>query len=161
MAIVKRGDNKNKNGIETVLDKEGITFHKLVSPLSVEFKFKDVLQVIIGASILAIPVGFTEETWNLGATLPISNILGFLALSILFIGAFTYYHYYKNHVKNHWDEFTKRVFFTYLLSFLVVALLLTLIQKTPWSTDWILAFKRVVIVSFPSSLSAAVVDVLK
>ena len=55
----------------------------------------------------------------------------------------------------------KRACSTYFISFMVVALLLTLIQRTPWNTDWIIAFKRVVIVTFPASMSAAVADVIK
>ena len=60
-------------------------FNTLVDPIIPEFKLKDIMQVIIGASILAVPVGFTEETWNLGASLPMINVLGLFALSIFFI----------------------------------------------------------------------------
>lgn len=136
---------------------------KIISPIIVKFSLRDVLQVIIGASILAIPVGFTEETWRLGEVLPLSNILGFLLLSIFFIFTFVYYHYHhrKNEIKGHWEEFTKRVLATYLLSFIVVGVLLTLIQRAPWMTDFILAFKRAVLVTFPASMSAAIADTIK
>ena len=133
--------------------------HLLTHPL--EFRSKDIMQIIIGSAILAVPVGFTEETWRLGESLPIANIIGLLALSLLFISLFTYYHYYRHHLGNQWDEFTKRVFSTYIVSFIVVAALLTLIQRTPWATNAMLAFKRVVIVAFPSSMSAAVADTIK
>ncbi|MCK4429723.1 MAG: hypothetical protein KAW19_00325, partial [Candidatus Aminicenantes bacterium] len=49
--------------IVTIHDEKGKILHKIISPLMVEFHPKDVLQVIIGAAILAVPVGFTEETW--------------------------------------------------------------------------------------------------
>jgi len=147
--------------IVTIHDEKGNVLHKIISPLMVEFHPKDVLQVVIGASILAVPVGFTEETWNLGKTLPLKNVVGLLLLSLLFISAFVYHNYYKNILKDHLGEFVKRVCSTYLISFIVVALLLTLIQRTPWNTDWIIAFKRVVIVTFPASMSAAVADVIK
>ena len=127
----------------------------------VEFHPKDVLQVVIRASILAVPVGLTEETWNLGKTLPLKNVVGLLLLSLLFISMFVYHNYYKNRLKDHLGEFIKRVCSTYFISFIVVALLLTLIQRTPWNTDWIIAFKRIVIVTFPASMSAAVADVIK
>jgi uncharacterized membrane protein len=135
--------------------------HKIVHPVRVEFHVKDILQVILGASILAIPVGYTEETWHLGEILPLVNIIGFLLLSLLFISAFTYYHYYHNNINKHWDHFIKRVFLTYLSAFLIVAILLTLIQRTPWTTDFILAFKRTVIVTFPAAMSGAIADVIK
>lgn len=124
------------------------------------FELKDILQVIIGATILAIPVGFTEETWRLGEFLPWLNIIGLFLLSILFIAAFVYYNYHKAH-EFHKSEFIKRVISTYAFSFIVVAVILTLIQRTPWSTDFALALKRVIIVTLPSTMSAAVADVLR
>ena len=144
--------------------KEGVV-DKLIQPLTFpipKFRVKDLLQVLIGAAILAIPVGFTEETWMLGETLPILNVLGFVVASLIFITVFTYYHYHhKIQVNGYYNELVKRVLATYIISFIVVSLLLGLIQRTPWQTDWLLAFKRVVIVTFPSTMSAAVADVLK
>jgi uncharacterized membrane protein len=54
-----------------------------------------------------------------------------------------------------------RVVATYLFSLLVVAGLMTIIQQCPWTTDFVLALKRVLIVSFPASMSAAVSDTIK
>ena len=133
---------------------------KIISPF-VKFGLKDMLQVIIGASILAIPVGFTDEAWRLGLELPFVNILGFMILSFVFISAFVYYHYHHKQEELNGMEFFKRVFFTYLLSFMAAAVILTLIQKTPWTTDFILAIKRTVIVTFPASMSATVADTIK
>lgn len=133
----------------------------IVNPIIPQFSLKDTLQVIIGASILAVPVGFTEETWRLGETLPFINVLGLLALSVFFVTMFTYYHYHKHTQQNHHSVFVKRVVSTYVFSFLVVALIMTLIQRAPWSTDLILAVKRVVIVTFPSTMSAAIADTFK
>lgn len=134
-------------------------FNLIRHPL--EFKSRDVMQLIVGSAILAVPVGFTEETWKLGETLPTLNIIALLLISAVFISLFVYYNYYKGHFAANWDEFAKRVFSTYLISFVVVAVILTIIQRAPWSTEWILAFKRIVIVAFPSSMSAAVADMIK
>ncbi len=147
--------------IVTVHDHKGKVLHKIMSPLMVEFHITDILQIMIGAAILAVPVGFTEETWRLGESLPLTNVLILLLFSLLFIAVFVYYNYYKHGIKNHRDEYIKRVIATYVFSYLVVAALLGLIQRTPWITDWILSFKRVVIVTFPASMSAAVADILK
>ncbi len=139
-----------------------MVFGKVIDPLFHEFHLKDVLQVIIGASILAIPVGLQDETWTLGETLPIINVFGFVILSFLFISLFTYYHYHKEQgLKKYHKHFTRRVILTYVLSFFVVAILLTLIQKAPWQTDWILAFKRIVLITFPASMSGTIADVIK
>jgi uncharacterized membrane protein len=147
--------------ITTIRDEAGNILHKIISPLMIEFYPRDVFQVIVGASILAVPVGFTEETWQLGGSLPLANILGLLFLSILFISLFVYHNYYRRRFGTHKKEFFKRVISTYFFSFLIVALILTLIQRAPWNLDWVLALKRVIVVSFPAAMSAAVADTIK
>lgn len=144
-----------------VKDEGGKVLHRIWSPFMVEFDLKDALQVIIGAAILSIPVSLTEEVWSLGEKLPLKNVLGIFLVSLFFISAFVFFSFYKGSIKENRFEFIKRVIFTYLLSFGVVSILLTLIQQAPWSTDWILAIKRVVIVAFPASMSGTLVDTLK
>ena len=139
----------------------GKVLHKTLSPFMVEFHLKDALQVIIGAAILSIPVSFTQEVWDLGGRLPLNNVFGILLMSFLFISTFVYFNFYKGNIKEHKFEFFKRVTSTYLLSLGVVAVLMTLIQQAPWQTDWVLALKRIIIVSFPASLSGTLVDTLK
>lgn len=151
----------NLKEITTVSDDKGKILHKIITPLMVEFKVRDMLQVLVGASLLAIPVGFTEETWILAETLPVANVIALVLISIGFIAAFVHYNYYRRHGNKHRKEFVKRVLSTYLVSFLVVAVLMITIQKAPFATDWLLAFKRVAIVAFPASMSAAVADMIK
>ena len=127
----------------------------------VEFKPRDAMQIMIGSAILAVPVGFTEETWKLGETLPTLNVFVLLVTSLLFISLFVYHNYYKGNFAEHWDEFVKRVLGTYVVSAVVVGLLLTIIHRAPWSADLLLAVKRVIIVAFPASMSAAVADMIK
>lgn len=138
---------------------------KIVEPIKVNFDLHDLLQVIIGASILAVPVGFTEETWGLGETLPLFNIFLLMGLTLFFIAIFTFLHYHKEHMnanpKYHIFELLKRVFVTYIMSFIIVALLLWIIQVTPWASDSLLAFKRIVVVTFPSALGGAISDTIK
>ncbi|MBI2637230.1 MAG: DUF2391 family protein [Parcubacteria group bacterium] len=131
------------------------------NPLKTEFLAKDLLQVIIGASILAVPVGFAEETWRLGGELPTSHIALFAAISVSFIGTFVYYNYYRGTFVEHWDEYVKRVLSTYFFSLCVVAGLLSLIGVATWEADFLLTIKRVIIVAFPASMSAVVSDTIK
>lgn len=135
--------------------------HKTIHPFVVKFGLKDVLQIMIGASILAIPVGFTEESWRLGTTLPMLNVFGLFLLSLTYISAFVYFHYHHKQKRSYDKEFLKRVLWTYIVSFLTVALILTLILIAPWKTDFILALKRTVIVTFPASMSATFADTIK
>src|SRR3989338_3339101 len=145
----------------TIKDAQGNILHQGLSPLMVEFHFKDILQVVVGAAILSIPVSFTEETWRLGQTMPFTNILIIFLISLIFIAGFTYHNYYRQNISQHQFEFFKRTIFTYLISFGVVAIILTLIQQAPWQTDWFLALKRAIIVAFPASMSATLADTIK
>jgi len=142
--------------------KEKNLIKKIENVIIPGFNIRDALQVIIGATILAVPIGFTEETWTLGSTLPLSNIIGIFLISLLFISTFTYYHYHKKPsvLKNHFNKFLNRTISTYILSFIIVAVILSLIQKAPWLSDTLLAFKRTVIITLPATMSAAVADTL-
>jgi uncharacterized membrane protein len=153
----------NKKEVSKISETRVSEIKKVFSLLRhpVEFKLRDIMQIVIGSAILAVPVGFTEETWKLGENLPMFNIIALLGLSLLFISLFVYHNYYKNHIKESWDEFIKRVIGTYLVSVIVVGILLTIIQRAPWSTDLVLALKRTIIVAFPASMSAAVADMIK
>jgi len=133
-----------------------------ISPLVFDFHFKDIIQVMIGAVILAIPIGFTQETWELGETLPMWSIYAIIALSLFFISSFVYYNYYRDQsMAGQLKNFFKRSVSIYVASFIVVAVLLAVIQKAPWGVDAMLAFKRTVIVALPASMSAAIADVIK
>ena len=149
------------NRVVPITDSAGKVINYALKPLMVEFRPRDLMQVIIGASILAVPVAMTEETWVLGTELPLANVLVLSGLSLLFIAGFVYYNFYRFTFKGHCFEYIKRVAAIYLFSMLVVGLLLTVIQKCPWGADNLLALKRIMIVSFPASMAAAVSDTLK
>jgi len=144
-----------------VLDGAGKVLSYVLKPLMVEFRPRDLMQVVLGAAILAVPVALTEETWRLGELLPFRNVLMLSAISILFIALFVYFNFYRFAFKGHAFEYSKRVFSIYFFSLVVVGGLLTVIQKAPWTTDALLAVKRTLIVAFPASMSAAVSDALK
>ncbi len=149
------------HSVEPIMDEAGRVLHYVLSPLMVEFRPRDLMQIIVGASILAVPVALTEETWNLGTHLPLANVLALSAISLLFIALFVYFNFYRFAFKGHVFHYGKRVFAIYAFSVLVVAVLLTIIQKCPWGVDNLIALKRILIVAFPASMSAAVSDTLK
>ena len=144
-----------------IADSAGNIVNYAIKPLMVEFRLRDLMQVIVGASLLAIPLAFTEETWVLGETLPTANALCLSGLSLVFIAGFVYFNFYRFNFKENIFEYVKRVAAIYLFSLLVVGVILTIIQKCPWGVDNLLAMKRIMIVAFPASMSAAVSDTLK
>ena len=143
-----------------IVDSTGKIINHTVTPFMVEFRPRDLMQVIVGASVLAVPVAFTEETWKLGEELPFLNVLLLGIVSFLFIATYVYFNFYRFHLKTHIFEFIKRVMATYFCAFMVVGLLLTIIQRCPWGSNSILAIKRIIIVTFPASMSAAISDTL-
>lgn len=147
--------------LRTLHNEQGKVMHSWFSHFSLEFGLKDVVQIVVGSSLLAIPVGFTEETWKLGGELPLLNVVILMLFSMTFIAIFVYYNSYTIHLKQHMEHYLQRVMTTYFLSFIIVGLILTLIEVAPWTSDFLLAFKRVAIVTFPASLSAAVADMIK
>ena len=144
-----------------IVDNTGKIISHTITPFMVEFRPRDLMQVIVGASVLAVPVAFTEETWKLGEELALKNVLLLGGISLLFIAMFVYFNFYRFHLKNHVFEYIKRVIATYFCSFILVGILLTIIQRCPWNTNSILAIKRIIIVAFPASMSASISDTIK
>ena len=96
---------------------KGETVRRFEVPLKVELRIHDILEIIVGASILAVPVAFTEEVWDMGEELPWLNTLILSFLSLVFIGCFVYYSSYRIHLKMFRREYLKRVLSIFLLSF--------------------------------------------
>ncbi len=144
-----------------VVDKSGEILSYALKPLMLEFKLKDVFQVIVGSSLLAIPVAMSEEAWTLAEKLPTRNVIYIALLSLLFISTFIFYNYYRNNFVGHIFDFIKRVVSTYVISTLIVVLFLTIIEKCPWGVDNVLAIKRIIIVSFPATMSGTLSDTIK
>jgi uncharacterized membrane protein len=159
--IQRLGRNGYLHRVIPVFDKSGKIVQRVVKPLMVEYRLRDVMQTVVGASILAIPAAYTEETWNLGRELPLINIAAIALISILLIATFVYFNFYKSYIAEFRVHFFMRVIGTYAVSFVVVAILLTVIGQCPWGVDNMLALKRIVVVAFPASMSATVTDALK
>ena len=144
-----------------IADEAGKIIHYAVKPLMVELHLRDVMQIIVGAVILAIPVGFTQEVWDLSHTLPGINVFLIAIFSLSFIAVFVFYNFYRNHIKGFEFDYVKRVLVIYFLSLLVVAVLMTMIGQADWVADAKAAIKLIVIVAFPASMSATLSDTIK
>ena len=98
--------------LSPVLDSTGKVVNYVTTPLMMELKPRDIMQIIVGASILAIPVGFTEETWNLGERLPVNNVFALGVISLVFIALFVYFNFYRFLLKdNLFDYFSSSLEF--------------------------------------------------
>lgn len=133
----------------------------VVLPLQVKFQIKDVCEIIVGASVLAIPVAYTEEVWKLGEHLPAANVVAVAVTSITIVALFVYFIYYQNNLRENFAQYSLRVVACYFITLLVVAVILAMFQKLPWQTDSAIALRRMILVGFPACFSATVVDSLK
>ena len=139
-------------------DDNGKELQRINVPLKVELHIHDIMEILVGASILAVPVAFTEEVWNMGNELPWGNVFLLSLMALLFMGSFIYYSSYRSHLHMFKNEYLKRVISTFVLSVLVVGILLTIVNQCPWMTDFDIAMKRALIGAFPAALSATVTD---
>lgn len=147
--------------VVTFLDDSGKPMGHVINPLMVELKPRDISQIFVGAFLVASPLCFTEEVWNLSETLKFTNIYYLITASIITVTCFVYFNFYRFKLKGNVVEFIKRIFAIYFVTTLSVVLVLFLIDKFPVQTNPILAFKRTVIIAFPSIFGAAVTDYLK
>lgn len=165
LSMSKEGQHRRIHGrlhrITAVKDARGQIIQHLVQPLMVELHRQDFYQIAIGATILAIPVAFTEEVWKMSESLPIFNVVLIFMISIGLLSGFVYANFYRGHLPEYASTLVKRVVITYGLTALVVTTLLILMTKFPLSSDPVVALKRVVIVCLPASMSASLSDALK
>lgn len=132
----------------------------MAEPLSTaghKLTWRDVAEIVIGSCVLAFPVSVTEEVWNLSKTLPIGRVLYMAIWSIIFIALFTYHRYFRGQLRGNVGRFVLRVAAVYFVTVVSAAtILLALNQLT--TVETVVAIKRVVIVSFPASFAATIVD---
>ena len=119
---------------------------------------EDASQVFVGAFALAVPISFSEEAWQLGETLPSTNLIMLFVLSVLFLSLFTYQNVFQGNVKSRLVVFIFRIVVAYLMTALVVGLVLLCLDKLPLLGDPIISLKRILIITMPASMGAIVVD---
>ena len=121
---------------------------------------RDVSEIVIGSLVLAFPVAVTEEVWNLSSELSLGRTIFISLVSIVCISVFVQTTYRHELSFSSQKELMVRVFAVYLLTLVVAAAVLFAIRKLPLLTDTMVSIKRTIIVAFPASFAATVVDSL-
>ena len=88
------------------------------------------------------------------------SVIALAIASLVFIGLFIYLNNYQGHMNLYRNHFLNRLISTYLFSLIVVGILLMVVEKAPWVTDFSLALKRTIIGTLPASMSATVTDAI-
>ena len=144
-----------------IVDAAGRVVNYAVQPVMVEFKPRDLAQIVVGAVILGVPVMLSDEAMSAAEALPGLNIGLVGAISVAFIAGFVYLNFYRNQLRTHWGHYLVRVLATYVIALAVVAGMLELFQLSPWADDPELALRRTILVTFPASLFATIADTVK
>lgn len=122
------------------------------------FNLEDASQVAIGAFSMAVPVSFSEEAWQLGESLPLSNLLLLFIISVFFLGFFALQSVFQGNIRYRLAVYFWRITIAYLLAAFIVLLVLWSLDKFPLMTDPMVALKRLIVITMPASMGAIIVD---
>jgi uncharacterized membrane protein len=148
------------HSVHHLKDDAGRVISTVVRPLKVEFHLEDFGQLVVGAFVLALPLAFTEEVWDLGEDLSGGRIFAIFVASLIALALFIWTLFYQGEGDSYTGHFLKRVVAAYAATFCVALFLMILVDKAPLD-DIQLTLSRVIIVSFPASFSATAVDFVK
>ena len=124
----------------------------------ISFNLEDASQEAIGAFALAVPISFSEEAWRMGQTLPWTNLLVLMGMSLIFLAFYTYQSVFQGDIKTRRLAYVARILIAYGVTAVVVGLILYSLDKLPLVADPMVAIKRLVIISMPASMGAIIVD---
>ncbi|MCB0271809.1 MAG: DUF2391 family protein [Bdellovibrionales bacterium] len=160
-----KSEIKRVNGylkeIVTHFDHTGNPISTIVNPLTVELKPRDVLQIFVGSFLIAAPLSFTAEIWELSTTIETFKVWLLVIISFVTVTLFIYFNSYRGRMRGYILHFFKRIIATYVITASSSALILYLIDQFPFGTDPGVAMKRVIIISFPALFGAILSDTLK
>jgi uncharacterized membrane protein len=110
---------------------------------------------------MAFPVATAEEIWMLGEQLPLPRVLFFGVASISVLALIIYQVYHAAEIQFAPRQFLLRVLSTYGLTLVISALILFGVDHLELLTDPWVGVKRTILVAFPASFAATVVDSLR
>ena len=121
-------------------------------------RWRDLAEIIVGSLVLAFPVAVTEEVWNLSVELSLGRVLLISFSSLVFISGFVHASYRHTMTASSQKELVLRVLTVYSVTMLVSASVLFAVDRLHPLTETLVAIKRTIIVAFPASFAATVVD---
>lgn len=125
------------------------------------FSARDVAEIALGACIMAFPVAVTEEVWNLGAELSTLRVLLFALASLFFLGLLILLLHHHEVKGADTRQFFQRVVSTYGVTLLISAALLIGVDRFDLLAEPVVSLKRTILVAFPASFAATVVDSMR
>ena len=147
--------------VVTFFDSSGKPINQIINPLMVELNPRDVLQIFVGAFLVAAPLCFTEEVWTLSRELKTENVMALGLISLVTVALYIFFNFYRFKIKGNVINYVKRVLATYVITATSIILILALIDKFPIQETPNIAINRVIIICFPALFGAVISDYLK
>lgn len=122
-----------------------------------KLNLEDISQMVIGAAVMAVPIAFSEELWNFGETLPALNIVLLFCISLFIQFFYTHFSIFQGR-ESRKRIIASRVLLNYVLTFITVAIILLALNRLSFTSNYLVGFYRIIILSFPASLGAVIVD---
>ena len=107
---------------------------------------------------MGFPAAVTEEVWNLGTELALIRALIFSLASLFFLAILIFVLHGHGAASQSRKAFVQRVVATYCVTLFIAALLLFGVDRLDLFADPVVAIKRTILVAFPASFAATVVD---
>lgn len=119
---------------------------------------EDICQVVIGAILISTPIALTAEFLEMALNIGVYRLVGLVLMSLVLISTYVYYSIFQSLVQNRFFIFIFRIFVIYILTFLTVLLVLFVFNAIDFNESVEAVLRKVIALSFPSSLGAVVVD---
>ena len=146
------------------LPRDDFQHARTVTPRSdqrVTFTGRDVSEIALGACVMAFPAATTEEVWNLGAELSAIRVVSFALASLFFLCLLILLLHHGKIQGSDPKVFFQRVMSTYGITLLISAALLVGVDRIDLLSEPLVSLKRIILVAFPASFAATVVDGLR
>ncbi len=130
----------------------------MAEPARQQIRWNDLAEVALGACIIGFPVATSEAVLSLSLELSIGRVLTWAVVTVLILSAVVYSIHRDDRSMLSNKSYLMRVAMTYSLTMLISAMLLFGVDRLDLFHDPIVALKRTIIVAFPASLAATLVD---
>ncbi len=119
---------------------------------------EDLVQVSLGTIIIATPISLTDEALTLAKTLPLTNVIITIFLSLFLNSIFIFHGVYEGKIRAKFPRFIYRTIINYTLTILTVLGIIYLLNIDSRIDSAQNLARVLVMISFPASLAGAIID---
>lgn len=129
-------------------------------PKAKSFSWSDAAEIFVGAFALAIPMATSLDTFEISDELSFGNLVAIVVVTAAVIGGINWAFYHQGQSRPNRLQFLGRIMAVFVAAAASSTSVLILYDQFPFD-DAGLALARVIVISFPASFAATVVDGLR